>query len=131
MNHSIFSADRTTHVKIVALTLAMNIGLASFVISVRIHTGEPYSPGEQLTQVASPVVSCCEAGELLCPTHFPRLICTGISDQACRSSEALCVYQTPASTPASVLFHKLRPSKLSGDVAFLHFERTKNRPMLA
>ena len=129
MNHSIFSADRTTHVKIVALTLAMSIGLASFVSSVRIHTSEPYSPGAQLTQVASPVVSCCEAGELLCPTHFPRLICTGISDQACRSPEALFVYQTPAT--ASVLIRKLRPSKLSGDVAFLHFERTENRPMLA
>lgn len=68
MNHSIFSADRTTHAKIVALTLAMSIGLVSFAISVRIHTRQAYSPGEQITHVANPVLSCCEAGELLCST---------------------------------------------------------------
>jgi hypothetical protein len=68
MNHSIFSADRTTHAKIVALTLAMSIGLVSFAISVRIHNRQAYSPGEQIAQVASSVLSCCEAGKLLCPT---------------------------------------------------------------
>ena len=68
MNHSIFSADRTTHAKIVALTLVVSIGLVSFVILVRIQLHQAYSPGEQITQVANPALSCCEAGKLLCPT---------------------------------------------------------------
>ena len=35
MNHSIYSADRTTHIKIVAMALVAGIVMAGFGISVR------------------------------------------------------------------------------------------------
>ena len=35
MNHSIYSADRTTHLKIVAMALVAGIGIAGFAISMR------------------------------------------------------------------------------------------------
>jgi hypothetical protein len=43
MNHSIYSADRTTHMKIVAAALVASIGVAGFGIAVRINTDDGYS----------------------------------------------------------------------------------------
>jgi hypothetical protein len=43
MNHSIYSADRTTHMKIVAVALVAGIGLAGFGIAVRINSDDGYS----------------------------------------------------------------------------------------
>ena len=47
MNHSIYSADRTTHLKIVVVALVAGIVVAGFSISAR-HTTD-----EGLTQTAS------------------------------------------------------------------------------
>lgn len=43
MNHSIYSADRTTHMKIVAAALVASIGVARLGIAVRINTNNEYS----------------------------------------------------------------------------------------
>jgi hypothetical protein len=44
MNHSIHSADRTTHLKIVAVALAAGAGIVGFGVAVRINTDDGY-PG--------------------------------------------------------------------------------------
>ena len=51
MNHSIYSADRTTHMKIVVAALVATIGVASFGIAVRINTGEGYSQTSHVIKV--------------------------------------------------------------------------------
>jgi hypothetical protein len=43
MNHSIYSVDRRTHMKIVAIALVAGIGIAGFGIAVRINRDEGYS----------------------------------------------------------------------------------------
>ena len=43
MNHSIYSADRTTHIKIVVVALVAGIAVAGFGISARTNTDEGYS----------------------------------------------------------------------------------------
>ena len=40
MNHSIYSADRTTHLKIVVMALVAGIMVAGFSIAARIDSGE-------------------------------------------------------------------------------------------
>jgi hypothetical protein len=42
MNHSIYSADRTTHMKIVAVALAAGIGFAGFGIAIRVNSDDAY-----------------------------------------------------------------------------------------
>ena len=42
MNHSIYSADQMTHVKIVVIALVAGIGVAGFGIAARIKTGDRY-----------------------------------------------------------------------------------------
>jgi len=49
MNHSIHSADRATHMKIVAVALIAGIAVASFGIAAR--TSVDYSQTAQSTQV--------------------------------------------------------------------------------
>ena len=43
MNHSVYSADRMTHVKVVVIALMAGIGVAGFGIAARISTGDRYS----------------------------------------------------------------------------------------
>ena len=43
MNHSIYSADRTTHIKIVVVALGAGIAVAGFGISARTNSDEGYS----------------------------------------------------------------------------------------
>jgi hypothetical protein len=43
MNHSIYSADRTTHMKIVVVALVAGIGIAGFGITSRINSDDGYS----------------------------------------------------------------------------------------
>ena len=50
MNHSIYSADRTTHAKIVVAALVAAIGVAGFGIAVRVNTGHEYSQTAQVTK---------------------------------------------------------------------------------
>ena len=43
MNHSIYSADRTTHIKIVVVALVAGIAVAGFGIAARTNSDEGYS----------------------------------------------------------------------------------------
>lgn len=43
MNYSIYSADRTTHLKIVVVALAASIGIASFGIAAHFQAGDQYT----------------------------------------------------------------------------------------
>jgi len=43
MNHSIYSADRSTHLKIVVVALVAGIALAGFGISARTGSDETYA----------------------------------------------------------------------------------------
>jgi hypothetical protein len=54
MNHSIHSADRTTHLKIVVVALVAGIAVTAFGISAR--TGVDYSQTAQVVKAGKPVV---------------------------------------------------------------------------
>jgi hypothetical protein len=54
MNHSIHSADRSTHLKIVVVALVAGIAVAAFGISAR--TGADYSQTAQVVKAGKPVV---------------------------------------------------------------------------
>ena len=43
MNHSIYSADRTTHLKIVVVALVAGIAVAAFGISTRSNSDDGYA----------------------------------------------------------------------------------------
>jgi hypothetical protein len=51
MNHSIYSADRTTHMKIVVAALVASIGVAGFGITARINTDNEYSQTAQVSKI--------------------------------------------------------------------------------
>ena len=51
MNHSIYSTDRTTHVKIVVAALVASIGVAGFAIAARINTNDGYCQTAQLIKI--------------------------------------------------------------------------------
>ena len=53
MNHSIYSADRTTHMKIVVAALVTSIGVAGFGIAVRVNAGDGYSQTSHVIKVKS------------------------------------------------------------------------------
>jgi hypothetical protein len=42
MNHSIYSADRATHLKVVAVALAAGIAIAGLAMASRANAGDPY-----------------------------------------------------------------------------------------
>ena len=54
MNHSIHSADRSTHLKIVVVALVAGIAVAAFGISAR--TGADLSQTAQVVKAGKPVV---------------------------------------------------------------------------
>ena len=54
MNHSIHSADRTTHLKIVIVALVAGIAVAAFGISAR--TGSDSTQPAHVTKAGKPVV---------------------------------------------------------------------------
>jgi hypothetical protein len=54
MNHSIHSADRSTHLKIVVVALVAGIAVAAFGIAAR--TGADYSQTAQVVKAGKPVV---------------------------------------------------------------------------
>jgi hypothetical protein len=54
MNHSIHSADRATHLKIVVIALIAGIGVAAFGISAR--TGANYEQTAQVVKAGKPVI---------------------------------------------------------------------------
>jgi hypothetical protein len=74
MNYSTYSADRTTHLKIVAIAFVAGVGVASFGTMGRINAGDQYYRAERainagkaaLHTVASP--SRCQPSRSLCST---------------------------------------------------------------
>jgi hypothetical protein len=54
MNHSIHSADRSTHLKIVVLALVAGVMVAGFGISTRVNTD--YTQTVQVIKAGKPVV---------------------------------------------------------------------------
>ncbi len=55
MNHSIYSADRTTHLKIVVVALVAGITLAGFGFSARVDSNESYSQTARIIKAGQPV----------------------------------------------------------------------------
>jgi hypothetical protein len=53
MNHSIHSADRATHLKIVVVALVAGIAVATFAISAR--TSADYNQSAQVVKAGKPV----------------------------------------------------------------------------
>jgi hypothetical protein len=56
MNHSIYSADRTTHLKIVVVALVVGIGVAGFGISARNNSDEGFTQTAKVMKAGKPVV---------------------------------------------------------------------------
>jgi hypothetical protein len=54
MNHSIYSADRTTHLKIVVVALVAGIAVAGFGISAR-NTNDGYSQTARVVKAGKPM----------------------------------------------------------------------------
>ena len=55
MNHSIYSADRTTHLKIVVVALVAGIMVAGFGISARVNSDEGYTQTARVIKAGKPV----------------------------------------------------------------------------
>jgi hypothetical protein len=55
MNHSIYSADRSTHLKIVVVALIAGIAVAGFGISARSTSDEGYSQTARVIKAGKPV----------------------------------------------------------------------------
>ncbi|MGY3235719.1 L-asparaginase/Glu-tRNA(Gln) amidotransferase subunit D [Bradyrhizobium sp. USDA 4472] len=56
MNHSIYSADRSTHLKVVAVALFAGIALAGFGISARTSSDEGLTQTARVIKAGKPVV---------------------------------------------------------------------------
>lgn len=48
MNHSFYSADRTTHLKIVVVALVAATAIAGLSITARVQSGDDYAQAEQI-----------------------------------------------------------------------------------
>jgi hypothetical protein len=56
MNHSIYSADRTTHLKIVVLALVAGIAVAGLGISARTFSDDGSTQTSRVVKAGKPVV---------------------------------------------------------------------------
>ncbi|MDH6262162.1 hypothetical protein [Bradyrhizobium sp. BR13661] len=56
MNHSIYSADRSTHLKVVAVALVAGIALAGFGITARTSSDEGLTQTARVIKAGKPVV---------------------------------------------------------------------------
>ncbi len=54
MNHSIYSADRTTHLKIVVVALVAAIAVAGFSISAHTNSDDGYQTAQASSRPARP-----------------------------------------------------------------------------
>ena len=55
MNHSIYSADRSTHLKVVVVALIAGIAVAGFSISARNTSDEGYTQTARVMKAGKPV----------------------------------------------------------------------------
>ncbi|MGC2774132.1 MAG: hypothetical protein WA418_00685 [Bradyrhizobium sp.] len=55
MNHSIYSADRTTHLKIVVVALVAGIAVAGFGISARLNADSGYTQTAKVMKAGKPI----------------------------------------------------------------------------
>ncbi|MGJ5181793.1 hypothetical protein ACQR16_34410 [Bradyrhizobium oligotrophicum] len=55
MNHSIYSADRTTHLKIVVVALVAGIAVAGLGISARVNAEPNYAQTAKVIKAGKPV----------------------------------------------------------------------------
>lgn len=55
MNHSIYSADRSTHLKIVVVALIAGIAVAGFSISARTTSDDGYTQTARVLKAGKPV----------------------------------------------------------------------------
>jgi hypothetical protein len=55
MNHSIYSADRMTHLKVVIVALVAGIFVAGFGISARLNTDTNYTQTARVIKAGAPV----------------------------------------------------------------------------
>ena len=55
MNHSIYSADRSTHLKIVVIALVAGIAVAGFGISTRSNPDDGYAQTARVMKAGKPV----------------------------------------------------------------------------
>ena len=55
MNHSIYSADRSTHLKIVVVALVAGIAVAGFGISARTSSDDGYAQSARVLKAGAPV----------------------------------------------------------------------------
>jgi hypothetical protein len=55
MNHSIYSADRTTHLKIVVVALIAGIAVAGFAISARMNADDGYTQTARVIKAGKPM----------------------------------------------------------------------------
>jgi len=56
MNHSIYSADKSTHLKIVVVALVAGIAVAGFGISARTSSDDGYAQSARVMKAGKPVV---------------------------------------------------------------------------
>ena len=55
MNHSIYSADRSTHLKVVVVALVAGIALAGFGISARTGSDQTFAQSTRIIKAGAPV----------------------------------------------------------------------------
>lgn len=55
MNHSIYSADRTTHLKVVVVALVAGIVVAGFGISARTTSSDEFAQSTRIIKAGAPV----------------------------------------------------------------------------
>ena len=65
MNHSIYSADRSTHLKVVAVALVAGIAVAGFGISARSGSDEGLTQTARVIKAGKPVVITSSNGSLV------------------------------------------------------------------
>ena len=56
MNHSIYSADRSTHLKVVVVALVAGIAVAGFGISARVTSDQGYTQTAGVLKAGKPVM---------------------------------------------------------------------------
>jgi hypothetical protein len=65
MNHSIYSADRSTHLKIVVVALIAGIAVAGLSISARNTSDEGYTQTARVMKAGKPVAITSSANSLV------------------------------------------------------------------